>query len=365
MGRDGIPARVWRGLVRLRVLIFFLAGLAALDRMIGAHAELWLTYAPEFYRKRLAGCRERPHEVAIVGSSPTMCGVDPAGLIGLEWRGRKVASAFNAGIVLATTTEVWHEVEHGLTSAPPRLLIYGITASDLNESRVEPEGPRVLMDLHDLAEWMRLRPSDAPWSLRHFACDRLGRLWNLYYYRDGIRLWAADRLERFRPGLCPETAADARTRASHGELVARGEPISAMPDRSTRLDCLKTDGAIDPSFPFLDNYRLGAHLVHLHRLLDWAEARGVPVVLLDLPVSADLEERMCPGPFATYHSALAEVERTRGVRVLRATRAATGIGDADFADWVHLNADGMARLTRWVRQELEANDRATCQSPKR
>ncbi len=334
------------------MLIFFLAGLLALDQFVGAHARLWLTYAPEFYRKRLAGCRERPHELVIVGSSPAMCGLDPDLLVGMEWQGRPVASAFNAGIVLATSSEVWEEVEHGLASSPPRLLIYGITASDLNESRVEPEGPRALMDVHDLADWLRLRPKDAPWTLRHFAGDRVGRLWNLYYYRDGIRLWAADHLDRVCPGLCPELAADARIRADHGELVSRGEPISAAPDRAGRLDCLKADGAIARWFPFLDNYRLGAHLVHLNRMLDWAAARGVPVVLVDLPVSADLDEQLCPEQFATYRQALAELERTRGVRVLRASRAATGIGDPEFADWVHLNADGMARLTRWVRQEL-------------
>jgi hypothetical protein len=79
-------------------------------------------------------------------------------------------------------------------------------------------------------------------------------------------------------------------------------------------------------------------------------------VLVDLPVSAELEEGICPRPFAAYRAVLDEVERTRGVRVLRATRGAVGLTDAQFCDLIHLNGEGKARLSAWVRRELTAID---------
>jgi hypothetical protein len=116
-------------------------------------------------------------------------------------------------------------------------------------------------------------------------------------------------------------------------------------------DRQKASGAVPTCFPFLEHYQLG-YLPYLDCLLGWAERRAVTVVLVDLPVPADLEERLYPQVFASYRAALAEVERTRGVRVLHATRPAVGLTDADFADQIHLNASGAARLSAWLRSRL-------------
>jgi hypothetical protein len=91
--------------------------------------------------------------------------------------------------------------------------------------------------------------------------------------------------------------------------------------------------------------------VELH---DWCDRHGVALVLVDMPVSVDLEETLHPKEFADYRAALAELERTRGLRVLRASRAALGATDDDFADLIHLNAHGTARLTAWLRRQLTA-----------
>jgi len=120
-----------------------------------------------------------------------------------------------------------------------------------------------------------------------------------------------------------------------------------------RLDRLKAAGATLPPFPFLDGYRLGEHLAYVHRLLDWAEQHAVAIVLVDMPTSADLERRFS-SEFAAYRSALAELERSRGVRVLRGNRQALGLGDADFADLIHLNAQGRERFCAWLRNRLTA-----------
>jgi hypothetical protein len=91
----------------------------------------------------------------------------------------------------------------------------------------------------------------------------------------------------------------------------------------------------------------------VHRLIDWARQHSTDIVLVDMPVSADLDEIRSPEVFARYRQALAEVERVEGVRVLRASRAAVGLGDEDFGDLIHLNARGSARFSAWLRRQLE------------
>src|SRR5262249_39418107 len=135
--------------------------------------------------------------------------------------------------------------------------------------------------------------------------------------------------------------------------LRRDDGFAPRPDAQVRrLDQLKAAGSYGPPFHFLDNYRLGDHLACLRCLLDWCAERGVPVVLLDMPVSADLEERFHPSAFARYREVLADLQRRRGARVLSASRAALGLTDADFADLIHLNASGTARLIAWLRRQL-------------
>ncbi len=77
------------------------------------------------------------------------------------------------------------------------------------------------------------------------------------------------------------------------------------------------------------------------------------VVLVDMPVTADVEVPYAPA-FAAYRAALAAVERSRGVRVVRASRQAVGLMEIDFADRIHLNARGRERLNPWLRGQLAA-----------
>ncbi len=345
------PPPAWR---RLRVLLWFIAGLAALDLAVAAQTRRWEAYDPHPYRERLARCREHPWDLVVVGGSPTMCGVDPAVLAGVPWRGAPLATAFNLGLPLGTTTEVCLAVEHALPT-PPRLLVYGVTATDLNDARVEPSGPRQIMSAADVARWAATRPASAEWCVRHFLLERASRLWQLNHYRNGIRLWVADRAERLWPGACPDAAAEARKGLAHTAAMRRGwgysPPSPVTP--ADRLDALKAAGRMSDYFPFLEGYRIGGgHRAYLLRLLDWAERRRVPVVLLDLPVPADLEERLYPQAFAAYRRVLGEVAQSRRVPILPATRAAVGLSDAEFSDLIHLNGNGAARLSAWLRAAI-------------
>ncbi len=346
------------GRARFRVVLYLVLGLAAVDAAVAARSRVWRAYDPDEYREKPRACRSRANDLVIVGGSPVCEGLDTARLAGASWRGKTLETAYNLGLSGATTSEVWHAVAHGV-GAPPRLLVYGITASDLNDGRDEPEGPRVLMTAGDVAVWLRLRPEAAEWCLRHYTRGRFNRAWSLFHFRNGIRLWAADCVERLRPGTCPEAAEEAREGLRYADALRRPDGYAPRPDfQAGSLVHMRAVGKVPERFPFLEKYRVGGHLRYLHRLLDWAEAGGVDVVLVDMPVSAELERRF-EAAFATYRATLAEVERTRGVTVLRASRAAVGLDDEDFADLIHLNARGADRLSDWVRGHLSESREGT------
>ncbi|HEY8504956.1 MAG TPA: hypothetical protein VIL46_10265, partial [Gemmataceae bacterium] len=216
-------------------------------------------------------------------------------------------------------------------------------------------GPYSLMGWGDLLAWLRARPESAEWVTRHFLQARLADCWHLFRYRHGIRLWAAAEVEDLWPGSFPEAATEARVNLAYSHAMRHGNgyaPNAAFVRR--RYDQMKAAGFRQDRFHFLEKYRLGSHLKYLHRMIDWAEANGTDLVLVDMPVTADLEEKLYPDAFRQYRAALAEVERARGVRVLWASRAAVGLGDRHFSDMIHLNGDGAARLSRWIRERLEA-----------
>lgn len=341
------------GLIRLRVVAYFLAGLVLVDVLLARHADLWRTYSPDDYQERLEGCRREYRDFIVIGGSPVSEGIDPARIVGLNWRGRPLSNGYSLGLPGGTTSELWHALEHG-APAPPRLLIYGITATDLNDHRNEPHGPYALMDWGDLAAWVRHRPRSREWVIRQFVQGRLNRAWQLFRYRDGLRLWTAAQADCLWPGAFPEAAREARTNAEYSRALHAGHGYAPNKRfRHSRLSDLKAQGWDFPAVWQLDGFRLGEHLGCLHRILDWAAAAGTCVVLVDMPVPAELDCVRHAREFARYRAALAELERTRGVRVLRASRAAVGVDDRHFADLIHLNADGARLLSDWIRRALE------------
>ncbi len=343
----------WKRWRRYRVLVFFLAGLVAVDVVVAAHRDVWNAYSPDDYRARVRQCRRQRPDLLVIGGSPVSEGIDTTALTGLRWRGTPLRHPFNLGLPGATTTEVWHAVKHG-AAAPPRVLVYGITASDVNDGRSEPHGPHSLLTASDMPDFARHRPESLEWCLRHWLKPRLERLWSLYHFRHGIRLWACSRLDAALPGTYPKEAAEARENLRYASAMDHPNGFAPQPRfQRSRLTDFKAPGEKLPPFNYLDHFHVGGgHVRYLLELQDWCVRHGVELVLVDMPVSRDLEESLHPREFAAYRAALAELERTRRLRVLRASRAVLDATDADFADLVHLNAHGTARLTTWLRQQL-------------
>lgn len=341
--------RTW--LHRNRTVVLFVFMLGLLDVSIGQHAATWERHSPDDYDLRIAACRSQPRDLLFVGGSPVAEGIDPARIVGLTWDGRSLDSSYALGLSGGTTSDFYHALLRGCPT-PPRVLVYGITASDINDARHEPHGPHSLMTWGDLARWVQLRPESAEWVIRHFVQSRLSKLSNLYRYRHGLKMWLAWHCEQHFPGACSEAAREAEDLLASAQAIQTGNGYHpAKGFQHMRYDAVKAAGAPQAPFPFLNRYRTGSHLKYLHRLIDWCEAHGVRFVLIDMPVTADLETQYAAA-FAEYRSRLAAIESARGLTVFRATREATGLNDTHFADTIHLNCSGAQRFSDWLRTAL-------------
>lgn len=333
---------------RLRFVWVFLLGLLVFEVVIRLNHPTWERHSPDGYTERVSGCAAERRDVVFVGGSPVAEGINPAVIGSVAWRGEELGNLYAVGLSGGTTSDVYFGTTHACT-VPPKVLVYGITASDLNDCRHEPHGASSLLTLDDVRDWQETRPDAAEWVTRHYWQGRLGEVSATWRYRHGVKMWAAS----VGGGLCPETAAEADRQKRIGEDIVnqRGyAPTRWFAGRSYAQ--MKQSGWEQPPFEYLARYRSGSHLKYLHRLIDWCEANGVAVVLVDMPTTADLEARH-PAEFAEFRQRLAEVEASRGVLVLRATREAVGLGDEHFADLIHPNAAGAAVLSRWVKRELE------------
>jgi hypothetical protein len=353
-----VARRIAAFLGRNRVVVLFALGLIVVDWGVGRYAALWDRHSPDDYAARVDGCRRRPQDLVFVGGSPVAEAIDPDRIAGIAWGGRSLPHAYAVGLSGGTTSDFYHAVKLACPT-PPRVLVYGITASDLNDSRHEPHGSYSLMGWGDLAGWVRLRPDSAGWVMRHFVQGRLRAASDLFRYRHGIKMWAALEADAVAPGCCPEPTREANELRDYADMLRSGNgyaPQRGFVNRS--FATVKAAGLAPKTFPYLDKYRTGSHLRYLHRLIDWCEEREAALVLVDMPVTSDLEA-MYPVAFAEYRGRLAEVERNRGVTVIRATREVVGLTDVLFADLIHLNAAGARVFSDWLRGQLQRDSDAS------
>ncbi|MCE9530672.1 MAG: hypothetical protein K8T89_06015, partial [Planctomycetes bacterium] len=190
------------------MLAYLLIGLMSLDALIASQRDRWRRCSVDDYREKIRTCHSRQRDLIVVGGSPVSEGIDPDHFVGMNWQGRPIEHVYAMGLPGATTTEIWHAVLHG-TRKPPRVLVYGISASDMNGARNEPHGPASLMTWRDLTVWWQLRPDSREWVTRHFLQSRLANAWQVYRYRHGLRLWLADAINDCLPGSAEAAASEA------------------------------------------------------------------------------------------------------------------------------------------------------------
>lgn len=357
MRPTGLPVSEHPRRSRRIPLFLFVVAVILLDWGVGQFAEVWARYSPDEYAERVTTCAKQPRDYVIVGGSPVAEGIDPAQLQGMHWQGRALHDGYAVGLSGGTTSEVYHAMQRACPTGPD-LLIYGITATDLNDSRHEPHGPYSLMTTSDWFDWVRSRPKTAEWVTRHYWSGRAARVSSIWHGKYGIRMWAAEQIDQNCPGSCPDSAREAIANRELTDRLRNGNGYApAAGFVHQRYDHAKAVKQQLAPFAYLDKYRIGAHLTYLDRLIDWAHQRGTDLVLVDMPVTADLEAKY-PQEVALYRSTLREFVSARGLVLIEASREAVKLDDSDFADLIHLNGGGARKLSVWLRAALErrAND---------
>jgi hypothetical protein len=333
-----------------------IVGLVLIDLFAFASRGRFSPYTPDDYAEKVSGCADRRPDLVIVGGSPVAEGVNPDVLASVPWKGTPLRSAYALGLPGGTATDFFHAIRRACP-VPPRVLVYGVTASDWNDARNEPHGAYSLMTWSDVIRCRSLRPDAAWWYTKQYLEGRLARASAAYRFRNGIRLWAAVQADAIWPGCCPESVKEARDQSAYFAALRSGSgyaPASWFVHR--RYDLAKAAGDPGPPFGFFDKYRTGSHLKYLDELVAWAVDHGVDVVLVDMPVTVDLEAKYAK-VFAEYRTRLAEWESTRGITVIRADRERVGLTDADFGDVIHLNGAGAAKFSAWLKHQLEERSR--------
>jgi hypothetical protein len=329
-----------------------------MDLAVRATADVWRRYSPDDYAERLLGCQQLPRDFVLVGGSPVSEGLDPDAVAPLRWQGTILTNGYAMGLPGATTSDVYHAIIHGCPT-PPRLLVYGIAASDINDSRGEPHGAYSLMTAQDVLRWRQLRPDKAEWVTRHYLQARLGDSWALFRNRHGIRMALVRGAETLCPDFSPTAARESAELTAYATALRTGRGYAPAEGFATRRwDEAKRTEAKNAPFGFLDKYRTGSHLRYLQEIIRWSAERNVRLVLLEVPTTQDLDDRYAAQQ-AEFRTRLHEMEQQHTVPILRAYRDRVGLTDADFADLIHLNRVGANKLSVWLREQLEALDTRT------
>ena len=337
----------------LRPALWLFAGLLVIDLGVRATRGTWERYSPDDYAERIDGCASQPRDLIFLGGSPVSEGFDPEPFRGLDWRGEPVESPYSVGLPGGTATDFFFALRHATEGQPPpRLVIYGAAVTEWNDDRNEPHGAYSLWDWGDYRDVLSRRPEAWNWATRRFLEGRLRDCWAAFRERHAIRAAAALAIDDAIPGAGGEAADEAHKSLAYSDALRAGDGY-APADFYAEADYAESKRLNKPAAPFdfLEKYRTGGHFKYVARTRDWCRARGCDFVVVEMPVTADLEARF-PNQVAQGRGLMARLRAEPGVRFVPATRGEVGLTDHDFADLIHLNRGGAAKLSRYVRDEL-------------
>jgi hypothetical protein len=336
----------------LKPLGWLLLGLLSIELFLRGTAGHWQRYSPDDYALRVERCATQPRDFIIVGGSPVSEGLDPSLIQGVTWKQHTLANGFAVGLPGGTTTDVYYAVQRSCPTWP-KLLVYGIAPSDLNDSRNEPHGPASLMSYSDCVEACRVRPDAASWFIKHYSQNQLADCSAIWKHRHGLRMAAADQFTQLFPKSCPESREEALRQKDYADRLQVSNGYAPAQYFATRhYSDMKLAGWVAPPFEYLAKYKTGSHLKYLEKLVEQARANQCDLVLVEMPLTADLEERHAT-EVTTFRLVFREFCQSRNLPRLVATRTEVGLSDSDFADLIHLNAGGAERLSKWLKVELQ------------
>lgn len=336
----------------LRPLGWLLLGFLGLELLVRLLKPVWQDYSPDDYALRVERCAQQPRDIVFTGGSPVSEGIDPAIVTPFKWRHQQLQNGFAVGLPGGTTTDVYYALQRACPIWP-KVLLYGMAPSDLNDSRNEPHGPASLMTVADWYEAIQVRRDARTWLTKHFWQNCLAESSALWQSRYAWRMCAADWFATVFPGSCPEAQEEAQRQTDYATRLRTGNGYApAQYFQNRAYSDMKAGGWVAPPFEYLAKYRTGSHLKYLSKLHERCQANNCELVILEMPLTKDLEDRH-DSEVRQFREVLRQLCSEKKIPRLVATRTATELDDRHFADLIHLNSAGAERLSRWLKSELE------------
>jgi hypothetical protein len=330
-----------RGLRRFRPLLWWLAAWLALDITARCFHDIPARHSPDDYAERIQGCAKEPRDFVILGGSPVSEGLDPDLVAGFSLRGTPMTNGYAVGLPGGTTTDMYYAWRHA-TPTPAKVVIYGVSLSDMNDARSEPHGPYSIYTAHDMRDLVATRPEASFWNGKRYLEGNARQLSAIFRDRHGWQMAATELM-----GDTPEAAGLRR----YAEALRNGRgyaPADFFVNKNY-AERKRTGDSFAP-FEFLNKYRLGSHAKYLPRMVAECETLGTQLVILLMPMTMDLETKY-PVAMQAFRDDRA-TWNFPGVIILDAHRDAVKLDDDDFADIIHLNGQGAKKLSRWTHDAL-------------
>lgn len=335
---DATPAR--RRISGLAVAAIVLAVLAAAeggarlveDRLALAHE--WGGESIAYQYDQMAPlAASGGQDVVVLGSSMSGFGFDPSVLS----RSGEGTTAFNASVYEASPRllELWAE-EVVLPQLLPEVVVIGLGSREMNDNGLRP------MDSYEAYV-------EAPERRR--AAGEASLATRFEGWLEGVSALVRIRFELRDPAEFILSVVGRNSPLGPGQIGPDG---SFVPTRQ--------DYRFLPEFAdryrdeVLNDYQVGGtQLEALERLIEELEARGVRVVLVDMPVVHDDYVPLHPdgeSDFDAYRRALDDLASRQGILLIRPDPW----DDSFFYDPVHLNSKGRERLSTLLASVLAEPD---------
>lgn len=296
----------------------------------------------------LAQLDPEPLDVAVVGTSRSHYGLPPSGLdhclsdaLGRDTRSvglnRLTASAYTEDIVARDL----------LADTPPRVLVVEMAPETLNAHHFEGDyNLASSAGLQDVPEC--LASVRSPRQASRCARPLFRGVENIAHYlarpwSDHAHITWMARNARGGQYCYDDDACRARNAAYDARMAGRWQH---------RMDTLVPTVAGERFQDY--DAREGLNADHLRTLLDRESARGVQIVVVNMPVAAAYQAEVPDSVYAEYLAALQDTLGPRGVPLVDFNTAAWQEDRALWLDPDHLNSEGAERLTRALCEETLA-----------
>jgi hypothetical protein len=279
-------------------------------------------------------------DVILMGNSRVQAGLDPSLLVHrAEDQFQQPVTVLNLGLVGGTPQPNYWLLKNIIQSnKQPKLIIYGATEFEFNpNSKVERWN--YADELATLGDYGDIFPDMS----RHIDMQLnflVGRVWQLYRYRNALNILIPDT-------LYPDGSAtsDAPVEDALG-FIPINHVMNSIDVRKMRYTYLEDPG-------YVRSYTVqGYEADRFEQLLQLAQARGIRMIVINMPITRVHETFLPPGGYDSYRNYLKTITAKYGVEFVDYNNHDLWTEPDDFADTHHMNRVGAKKLSQLVSQQV-------------